>query len=280
MAKITPGLSGADLANLVNEAALLAARANKTAVTMLEFNEGVERVIAGLEKRQRVMHADEKQRVAYHESGTCLGRLLVCPTPIRCIRYRSFPADLAALGYTMQRPEGDRYLLTQSELESRIQVLLAGTVAEEMIYSDVSTGAQNDLERATEIARSMVMDYGMSRLGRVTYRESRRSPFLAGADDLRRERGHSEETAREIDEEIRGIINQSLEKVRHILETRRKALVAMSERLIEKEVIDTAELKELVESNSPSPMIVPGTEDSSKRRVAEETQQPESKANP
>ncbi len=138
-------------------------------------------------------------------------------------------------------------------------MLLAGTVAEEMIYNDVSTGAQNDLERATEIARSMVMDYGMSPLGRITYRENRRSPFLMGADDFARDRSHSEQTAREIDEEIRKIVNQSLEKVRHVLETRRRALVAMAERLIEKEVIDTAELKELVESNSPSPMIVPGT---------------------
>ncbi len=126
----------------------------------------------------------------------------------------------------------------------------------------------------------MVTDYGMSRLGRITYRESRHSPFLLGADDFTRDSSHSEQTAREIDEEIRLIINQSLEKVRHVLETRRKALVAMAERLIEKEVIDMAELKELVESNSPSPMIVPGTDETPKRRGAEETQLPETKANP
>jgi cell division protease FtsH len=277
VAKITPGLVGADLANLVNEAALLAARAGKTSVTMAEFNEGVERVIAGLEKRQRVMHADEKQRVAYHESAHALVAYSLPNTdPVHKVSI--IPRGLAALGYTMQRPEGDRYLLTQSELESRIQVLLAGTAAEEMIYNDISTGAQNDLERSTEIARSMVMDYGMSPLGRITYRESHRSPFLMGADELGRDRSHSEQTAREIDEEIRTIINQSLEKVRHILESRRKALVAMAERLIDKEVIDTLELKELVESNSPSPMIVPGTNETSKRRPAEENAPPETKA--
>jgi cell division protease FtsH len=277
VAKITPGLVGADLANLVNEAALLAARANKSAVTMIEFNEGVERVIAGLEKRQRVMHADEKQRVAYHESAHALVAYSLPNTdPVHKVSI--IPRGLAALGYTMQRPEGDRYLLTQSELQSRIQVLLAGTVAEEIIYNDISTGAQNDLERATEIARSMVMDYGMSPLGRITYRENRRSPFLVGADDFARDRSHSEQTAREIDEEIRKIVNQSLEKVRHVLETRRKALVAMAERLIEKEVIDNAELKELVESNSPSPMIVPGTDETPKRRLTEDIAPPETKA--
>ncbi|MGA2798490.1 MAG: ATP-dependent zinc metalloprotease FtsH [Thermoguttaceae bacterium] len=279
VAKITPGLVGADLANLVNEAALLAARANKTTVTMAEFNEGVERVIAGLEKRQRVMHADEKQRVAYHESGHALAAYSLPNTdPVHKVSI--IPRGLGTLGYTMSRPEGDRFLQTQSELESKIQVLLAGTVAEEMIYSDISTGAQNDLERATEIARSMVMDYGMSPLGRITYRENRRSPFLMGADDFAHDRSHSEQTAREIDEEIRKIVSQSLEKVRHMLETRRRALVAMAERLIEKETIDTAELKELVETNSPSPMIVPGTGETQKRRPPEEKPLPESKANP
>ena len=147
---------------------------------MEEFNEGVERVTAGLEKRKRVIHADEKLRVAYHESGHALVAYSLPNTdPVHKVSI--IPRGLAALGYTMQRPEDDRYLMTQSELEARIQVLLAGTITEEMVFDDVSTGAQNDLERATEIARAMVMDYGMSRLGRVNYRESSRSPFLAGA---------------------------------------------------------------------------------------------------
>jgi cell division protease FtsH len=264
VARITSGFVGADLANLVNEAALLAARKGKPAVTMGEFNEGVERIVAGLEKRQRIINAEEKQRVAYHESAHALVAYSLPNTdPVHKISI--IPRGLAALGYTMHRPEGDRYLATQSELESRIQVLLAGTVAEEVIFDDVSTGAQNDLERATEIARSMVMDFGMSRLGRVNYREGRGNSFLGGAMELPRSRDHSEQTAREIDEEIRRIVDESLDKVRHILETRRKALVALADRLMEKEVIDTAELEEVVEANSPSPVIVPGTTVSPKR---------------
>ncbi len=277
VAGITSGFVGADLANLVNEAALLAARKDKEAVTIEEFNEGVERVTAGLEKRQRIIHEDEKQRVAYHESAHAL---VACSLPNTdpVHKVSIIPRGLAALGYTLQRPEGDRYLMTQTELESRIQVLLAGTMAEEMIFDDVSTGAQNDLERATEIARSMVMDYGMSRLGRVNYRESGRSAFLGGHDEIPRERTHSEQTAREIDQEIQHFVERSQTNVRQILEDRRDALVALAERLIEKEVIDNEELKEIIEANSPSPMIVPGTDAQPKRTAAEEAEATETEA--
>jgi cell division protease FtsH len=277
VAGITSGFVGADLANLINEAALLAARNSKKAVSMEELNEGVERVTAGLEKRQRIIHQDEKQRVAYHESAHALVAYSLPNTdPVHKVSI--IPRGLAALGYTMQRPEGDRYLMTQSELESRIQVLLAGTAAEEMIFEDVSTGAQNDLERATEIARSIVMDFGMSRLGRVNFRESRRSAFLGAADEFPRERTHSEHTAREIDEEIRHIIEQGLEKARHILETRRDALVALAELLIEKEVIGSDELKDAIETSSPTPKIVPGTSSMPKRQTTDEEKPPESEA--
>ena len=277
LAGITSGFVGADLANLVNEAALLAARENKSAVTMLEFNEGVERVTTGLEKKQRIIHEDEKIRVAYHESAHALVAYSLPNTdPVHKVSI--IPRGLAALGYTMQRPEGDRYLLTQAELESRIQVLLAGTIAEETTFDDVSTGAQNDLERATEIARGMVMDYGMSRLGRVNYRESGRNVFLGGQGEIPRERSHSERTAREIDEEIRHIIDTSLEKVRHIIETRRKALIALAECLIEREVIDAEELKEVVEANSPSPMIVPGTDEVAKPSAISDGEPPAAEA--
>ena len=160
----------------------------------------------------------------------------------------------------MQRPEDDRYLLTQSELESRIHVLLAGTIAEEMIYDDISTGAQNDLERASEIARSMVMDYGMSQLGRVNYRESQRSPFLTGGGaDFGTTRSHSEETAREIDEEVRRIIDTSIIQVRQILQTRRTSLESITSRLIEAEVIDGSDLQDIIETTSGKPQLVPGT---------------------
>ncbi len=258
VAAITSGFVGADLANLVNEAALLAARKGKTAVGRDEFTEGVERVTAGLEKKQRVMHEDEKQRVAYHESGHALVAYSLPNTdPVHKVSI--IPRGLGALGYVLQRPEGDRYLMTQGELESRIQVLLAGTMAEELVFSDVSTGAQNDLERASELARSMVMDFGMSRLGRVNYRESARSPFLANGIDFPRERSHSERTAREIDEEVKRIIDEGLERVRHILETRRGSLEALAQRLIEKEVVDSDELKEIIERSSAGPVVVPGT---------------------
>jgi cell division protease FtsH len=267
IAAITSGFVGADLANLVNEAALLAARKDRPSVTMVEFNEAVERVTAGLEKKQRIISQDEKQRVAYHESAHALVAFSLPNTdPVHKVSI--IPRGLAALGYTMQRPEGDRYLLTQSELESRVQVLLGGTVAEEMIFGDVSTGAQNDLERATEIARCMVMDYGMSRLGRATYRESGRMAFLQGPPDFPRERDHSDQTARQIDEEIKRILDESLEKVRHILETRKPALEALAKTLIEKEVIDTHELKQIIEASSPSAVLVPGTAVTPRRPAA------------
>jgi cell division protease FtsH len=144
---------------------------------------------------------------------------------------------------------------------------LAGTLAEELIFDDVSTGAQNDLERASDIARSMVMDYGMSRLGRVNFRESSRSQFLAGAMEPPRERSHSEQTAREIDQEVKRILDESIDKARHILETRRDSLKALANRLIEREVIDADELKGIIEANSRSPVIVPGTT-SERKRVA------------
>ena len=203
VAKITPGLVGADLANLVNEAALLAARANKTTVTMVEFNEGVERVIAGLEKRQRVMHADEKQRVAYHESGHALVAYSLPNTdPVHKVSI--IPRGLARLGYTMHRPEGDRFLQTQSELEARIQVL-AGR----------HRGRGNDLQRRfhRRAKRPGTGHRNRPKHGDGLRHEplgpdhlSREPPFAifdGAADDFARDRSHSEQTAREIDEEIR-----------------------------------------------------------------------------
>ena len=258
IAGITSGFCGADLANLVNEAALLAARADKSSVTMDEFNEGVERVTAGLEKKQRVIHEDEKQRIAYHEAGHALvAHSLPNTDPVHKISI--IPRGLAALDYTMQRPEEDRYLVTQSELESRIQVLLAGTIAEEMIFDDISSGAQNDLERATSLARSMVMEFGMSRMGRVNYKESSRAAFIP-TGDASMGGAHSEQTAHEIDREVKRIVEEGLEKARGILATRRDTLVALSKRLLETEVMDAVELKQIVDDTSPQPKIVPGTE--------------------
>ncbi len=267
LAAITSGFVGADLANMVNEAALLAARKGRKLVTMADFNEAVERSSAGLEKKSRIMQEDEKLRVAYHEAGHALvASSLPNTDPVHKVSI--IPRGLAALGYTMQRPEQDRFLMTQSELESRIQVLLGGTVAEELIFSDISSGAQNDLERATEIARSMVMDFGMSKLGRINFRDSNRNPFLVSALEIPRSQHHSEQTAREIDQEVKRILDEGLNRTRHILESRRAALEAVSQQLIKQEVIDSTELKQLIESNSPSPMIVPGTDFDGKRRTS------------
>jgi cell division protease FtsH len=264
VAAITSGFVGADLANIVNEAALLAARNGKKAVGMEELNEAVERSSAGLEKKSRIMQPEEKLRVAYHESGHALVAYSLPNTdPVHKVSI--IPRGLAALGYTMQRPEQDRFLMTKSELESRIQVLLAGTVAEEMVFEDISSGAQNDLERATEIARSMVMDFGMSRLGRVNFRESNRSPFLISSSDFARVNTHSAETAREIDEEVKRILEEGLARVRHILGERRQSLEAVTKALMEQETIDSDELKRIMEETSSGARIVPGTEAEPKR---------------
>ncbi len=267
IASITPGFVGADLANLVNEAALLAARKGKNFVGQEEFNDGVERVTAGLEKKKRIMNEDEKRRVAYHEAGHALVACSLPDTdPVHKVSI--IPRGIAALGYTMQRPEGDRYLMTQTELEANMQVLLAGTLTEELVFRDISTGAQNDLERVTAIARSMVMEYGMSRLGRVNYRESNRSPFLMGGGGDPFTRDYSENTAREIDQEVKRIIEESVQKTRLILSERRAALEAVTQRLIEIEVIDADELQRIIESTLEGPRVVPGTATAARRPEA------------
>ena len=259
VAGITPGFVGADLANLVNEAALLAARNEKDFVGIHEFNEGVERVTAGLEKKQRVMRREEKERVAYHESGHALVAFSLPNTdPVHKVSI--IPRGLAALGYTLQRPEDERFLVTKLELESQIQILLAGTITEEIIYRDISSGAQNDLERATDIARRMVMEYGMSDLGRVNYRAASSSAFLPAGQDEESSRRYSEQTSREIDTEVKRIIDEAIEQVRHILDVRYDALIAVTTRLIEVESIGAKELREIIEKTSPGPVIVPGTD--------------------
>jgi cell division protease FtsH len=258
IASITPGFVGADLANLVNEAALLAARNGKNSVGQEEFNEGVERAAAGLEKKKRIMNEEEKLRVAYHEAGHALVAYSLPNTdPVHKVSI--IPRGVAALGYTMQRPEADRYLVTQPELEAQMQVLLAGTLTEEMIFRDISTGASNDLQRATDIARSMVMEYGMSRMGRVNYREGNRSAFLATGGNESFGRDYSEQTAREIDQEVKRLIDESSGQAKTILTERRAALEAIAQRLIEVEVVDAVDLTRIVDSTIGGPRVVPGT---------------------
>ncbi len=243
IACITSGFVGADLAALVNEAALLAARAEKRTVTIDEFTEGVERVTTGLQKKRRVITDEEKKRVSYHECGHALAAYFLPNTdPVHKVSI--IPRGLAALGYTLQRPEDERFLMTRLELESRIQVLLAGTIAEKIVYEDISTGAQNDLERATEIARNMVTSFGMSRLGPINFHE-KKSSFL-NSDGLTVAKEHSEQTAWEIDQEVRSIIDTMYDKTMKFLEQKKNTLLFLAQRLLQKEVLDSDELKDTI----------------------------------
>jgi len=237
----TAGFAGADLANLVNEAALLAARKDKRAVEMKDFDEAIDRLIAGLEKK-RVMSDKERRIVAYHESGHAIvASVLPGLDPVHKISI--VQRGFGALGYTMQLPLEDRYLLTREDLQSQLSVLLAGRSAEEIAFGRISTGAQNDLQRATDIARSMVTEFGMSDLlGAVNYDGNKRPLFIDSP--FASERGnYSEETALKIDAEVKRILGEAHETARRVLRDRRATLDALSERLLEKEVIEADELK-------------------------------------
>jgi cell division protease FtsH len=244
----TPGFVGADLANIINEAALLAARRGKDAVETTDFDEAIERVIAGLQKKNRVMHPREKKTVAYHEAGHALVAELVPGTdPVNKISI--IPRGVAALGYTQQLPTEDRYLMTRSELFARIYVLLGGRVAEEIIFGDISTGAQNDLQKATEIARSMVTQFGMSeKLGLVALEGPRTPTFLPVPTAEKKE--YSEDTARIVDEEIKKLLNDAHVKVREILGAHRQALEELAKLLLEKEVVERPELLAILKVRS------------------------------
>ena len=241
----TPGFVGADLANLVNEAALLAARKNKEEVTSAEFDEAIDRVVAGLEKKKRVMSPKEKEIVAYHESGHAIvAESVENADPVHKITI--IPRGVAALGYTQQQPTEDRYLMTKSELLDRMAVLLGGRVAEELVFGEISTGAQNDLQRATDIARSMVTEYGMSdRLGLVTYERERRPMFLPESFTSGG-KTYSEEKAAEIDEEISRVVEDTHQRVRGILGDKREVLNTLAKLLLEKEIVQGDEMRALL----------------------------------
>jgi cell division protease FtsH len=242
----TPGFAGADLANIVNEAALLAARKGKDAVEMTDFEEAIDREIGGLEKRSRVLSEKERDIVAHHEMGHALVAASVAHAdPVHKVTI--IPRGVAALGMTYQRPTEDRFLMTKSELEDRIAVMLGGRVAEELVYGEVSTGAHNDFERASELARLMVMKYGMSeRLGLVTFGERSASFLKTPAAAWSGERDYSEETARMIDEEVRGIIERIHERVRGILTARKATLIAAAAELKRTETLEGEPLRRLL----------------------------------
>jgi len=242
----TPGFAGADLANIVNEAALLAARKGKDAVEMTDFEEAIDREIGGLEKRSRVLSEKERDIVAHHEMGHALvAASLAHADPVHKVTI--IPRGVAALGMTYQRPTEDRFLMTKSELEDRIAVMLGGRVAEELVYGEVSTGAHNDFERASELARLMVMKYGMSeRLGLVTFGERSASFLKTPAAAWSGERDYSEETARMIDEEVRGIIERIHERVRGLLTARKATLIAAAAELKRTETLEGEPLRRLL----------------------------------
>jgi cell division protease FtsH len=250
IAAMTPGFSGADLANIINEATLLAVRRNKEQVGLSELQEAVERVVAGLEKKNRVLNKMEKERVAYHEVGHALVALSFPGSdPIQKISI--IPRGIAALGYTLQLPTEDRFLMTKTELENKIAVLLGGRIAEELIFSEASTGAQNDLVKATDIAKSMIKSYGMSdKLGTVTL-DRERQPLFMQIQAPQEKGDYSEETAREIDCEVRRIIDEQYERVKRLLAEKKRALIEGAKVLLEREVISGSDLKAIVDKYGP-----------------------------
>ncbi len=260
IAAMTAGMVGADLANLVNEAALLAVRRDKASIGMADVKEAVERVVAGLEKKNRLINSEEKEIVAYHELGHALVAMALPGTdPVQKISI--IPRGIAALGYTMQVPTEDRFLMRKTELDNRIATLLGGRAAEALIFNDISTGAQNDLSRATDIARSMVKEYGMSeRMGQV-YFANKQQPTLLGVVG---EAGgqYSDETAKTIDEEVRRIIDEQYDVALQILAANRELLVKTVGQLLKDEVIEGDALIDLAESvthaeitdDSPAPV--------------------------
>ena len=248
IAAMTPGFVGADLANLLNEAALLAVRRNKDTVSLAELQEAVERVIGGLEKKNRVLNKMERARVAHHEVGHALVAMSI-PGGDAVHKISIIPRGIAALGYTMQLPTEDRFLMTMSELKNRIAILLGGRAAEEVIYGEVSTGAQDDLRKATDIAKSMVKAYGMSeKLGQVSLERDRQSLFLQTGPS-QTPGDYSEETSREIDCEVRLLIDEQYERARDLIKTQEAILRNAATVLLEKETITGEELKTLAASH-------------------------------
>src|SRR5690606_676209 len=245
IAALTPGFTGADIANLVNEAAIVATRNGRDKVGLKDFTEAIERIVAGLEKRNRVMNPLERKVVAYHEMGHAIVALAL-PGQDPVHKVSVIPRGIGALGYTLQRPTGDRYLMTRTELENRMAVLLGGRAAEVLVFGEISTGAADDLDRVTEIARSIVTRYGMSdELGLVVY-EPQRQALLPVQQVVPSPRNHAEQTAREIDEAVRGFVSRAFDKATAILVEYREGLERSAEALLERETLVEPEIHELV----------------------------------
>ena len=244
IAALTPGFTGADLANLVNEAALLATRRSGTSVTMDDFNNAIERVVAGLEKRNRLLNPEERRVVAFHELGHALVALAL-PGTDEVHKISIIPRGIGALGYTIQRPTEDRFLMRQAELENKMAVLLGGRAAEQVVFSEISTGASDDLIRATDLARAMVLRYGMSdALGHVAY-DRERSTYLQPGIPMPQSRDYSEETANAVDSAVRGLVDHALERAIGVLTVNRALLDRAAEELLKTETLNEPQIEVL-----------------------------------
>jgi cell division protease FtsH len=253
----TPGFAGADLANLVNEAALLAARNQRTKVTQADFNEAIERVVAGLEKKSRVLNEKEKKIVAYHEVGHALVGALM-PGGGKVAKISIVPRGMAALGYTLQMPTEDRFLMSEAELRDQIATLLGGRAAEEVVFGSITTGAANDLQRATDLAERMVTTYGMSKvLGPLAYEKGPQNSFLGEGGMMNPRRNVSDSTAKAIDAEVKEIVEKGHHQAIAILENNRELLEAIAQEILAEEVIEGKKLQEFLDrANAVEPVAV------------------------
>ena len=268
IAALTPGFTGADLANLVNEATLLATRRNAEAVTMADFTNAIERIVAGLEKRNRLLNPLERRVVAYHELGHAMVSLAL-PGTDTVHKVSIIPHGVGALGYTIQRPTEDRYLMTRAELEYKMAGLLGGRASETLVFAEVSTGAADDLARATDIARAMVLRYGMSEaLGNVAY-DRDRSPFLQPNFPMPQERIYSEDTANAVDHAVRALVDQAFAQASAILRRNRGLLDRTAAALLETETLGEPEIERLKQEIVSVPALSPAA-DSSGAATAEE----------
>ncbi len=247
VAQATSGFAGADLANLVNEAALLAARAHRTQVEQQDLGEAIERVVAGLEKKSRVLQKDEKKVVAYHEVGHAIvGHLM--PGGSKVAKISIVPRGMSALGYTLQLPTEERFLNSKEELQGQIATLLGGRSAEEIVFGKITTGAANDLQRATDLAEQMVGTYGMSdTLGPLAYDKQGGGRFLGGGNNPRR--SVSDVTAQAIDKEVRGLVDKAHDDALAILRQNMALLETIAQKILEKEVIEGDDLKQMLEAS-------------------------------
>ncbi len=253
VAALTPGFTGADLANLVNEAALVATRSGAAQVGMADFTSAIERIVAGLEKKNRLLNPQERKVVAHHEMGHALVAAAL-PGSDAVQKVSIIPRGIGALGYTIQRPTEDRYLMTRGELENKMAVLLGGRAAEHLVFGQLSTGAADDLAKATDIAMSMITRYAMSpELGNMTY-ETEHPEFLPGVPYPKR--AYSEETAREIDCAARAMVDRAFQRARQILERNRELLLEAAAMLLEKETVTEAELRPLLTRLAKEPPLV------------------------